>query len=90
MICFVGGLYHSISHHEYRRIKCYLTAFTIFVVGHWLGYIYLLATDNSGYAISVGLIILAVGIALYTTFICYVAGYAEAIRRLGELHFPVD
>jgi hypothetical protein len=84
--CIVGGLYHAVSKHEAKRIDTYLVILCImWVIGVIFNFIVINSgEENSGFF---GVIVNAV---IWGLFVWYTHGYADLIRKLSRLGYPVD
>ena len=87
--CLIGGLYHAITRHEAKRIDTYLVVLAIvWLVSNVLSWMILNggAEDNTGGGIGG----IAIGAVIWGIFIWYCHGYADLIRKLAALGYPIN
>jgi len=86
--CLVGGLYHAVTKHEAKRIDIYLCILAVFwFISAFFSVMSSLAENTNGSASLGGYLVSAI---FWVLFIAYCHGYADLIRKLAAVGYPVN
>ena len=88
LFCLVCGLYHAVTQHEAKRIDTYLVIMAII----WGISVVFQLIGSSSDGVDRGSIIwsIVVTTGIWGTFIWYCHGYADTIRKLTAVGYPVN